>query len=407
MTVYIPFGHGGEDMNETKRIMPEGCSLIVIETCGGGHYFNKGENGNKELFEHKRITKFLKKHPERQHIFLNPKKYSKEINKIFDSAAIYGPGDRYPYLNYNLLLSWPYNLNECNDINYSGLVTLESFLSPSFTTKNIVTNLLTKEGEPAQPTNSKYPLLDFDSYDEHQIWLNNYMEIFKYSVYPDPNDITRYFNSTEERKQLISEIGLNESNEMHYIDYMAKYSFSKKLDISLETLMAKFPGHYIHIVCRSTPESMIGNQYNPHPDIDNTREEMAVYRIPGMTKRQRKRAIDHMNESRLLGVKSNYDVRSTKNIHNIMSAGLKKSFLHNELHSIANEHSNIKSGLLGKYYIPRSSNARSKLKPKGRLNTFKNYVSNKLKTVKNWKNYISDRITNSRRWRSNQSIASS
>lgn len=393
-------GHASEDTIHQK-IMPKGCSLTVIETCGSERFVYMDD----EMLERKRLIKYLKKHPDMGNIFLNPTNFTEEINDIFDSVAIYGSGKPYPTLNYDLLLSWPYdNLTECTDIIYSGLISLDTFISPEFTTKSIINKLTTIEGDQADPVNQKYPLLDFEPYDKHHIWMDNYSEIFKHSLFPDPNDMVRHFSGLEERKELLNEAGNQNSNDIYYIDYMAKYGFRQRLKVSLESLMKQFPGNYIHIVCRATPNSRIERNHNPHPEIEHAREEIYLKRIPGMSTKQRKRALKHMHKTKMDGTKSKLNYRSSRSLHNVFSTALKKSLLHNQFHSMAkNGESTLKRKLL-KYRIDNGDPRVLKIKQHLYGRKVKPGIMN---TMKNWKNYLSDRYTNSRKWRSIRSIASS
>ena len=53
MAVYIPVGHGYENLTHPRDIVPEGCTVTVIETPGGEHYWNPDASG--ELYEYERI----------------------------------------------------------------------------------------------------------------------------------------------------------------------------------------------------------------------------------------------------------------------------------------------------------------------------------------------------------------
>jgi hypothetical protein len=350
MAVYIPAGHGGEDLTRPRSIVPEGCSVTVIETCGGAHYW--GEKGD-ESFEYLQLTNFLKEHPEQRDIFSNPKENSHILNDIFGSVAIYGPGEKYPNIRYQLCLEWHYGANWfLDDVRYSGLIPFDTFVSPDFTTQNIKTKLINRDGNFTYDTNDSEQGLDQvylgPQYNKNDIWLKNNKEIYKYSVYPTPEDFTKYFSNDEGRKQLFLDTNTNISEEEKaditlldrkakkvFASSMQKFIFSSSppsdswegyINVSLESLMTKFPGHYIHIVCRGTPES---NYKNAH--MNHTQEEVFTKRIPYMSPNQKRQGIANIEQSRRNKKNSKSYSRSSKNTRNIMLAGLKKSLVQNEL----------------------------------------------------------------------------
>jgi hypothetical protein len=335
MAVYIPLGHGSEDVTRPRDVVPEGCSVTVIETPGGLHYWTS--SNTEEIFEYTQITNFLRDHADRKGIFSNPKENAKEIIDIFGSVAIFGPGEKYPNIEYDLLLSWDVD-SAYSDIRYSGLIPFDTFLSREFTTKNIISKL----------PNSDFSLYNSFIYEDNNKWLNNNLEIYKYSIYPSPADFTRYFSSIDGRKQLYIDKGMPEKaeqideNTIKIWDADAKAEFNGTRNkgegytrVSLKTLMEKFPGNYIHLVCRASWEGRRGdrrrNVGSPWAKQLHTQEEVFTKRIPLMTANQKRQAIEHIEQSRRNKVKSRFNLYSTKNTSNIMLAGLKRSLVQNQI----------------------------------------------------------------------------
>ena len=58
MAIYLPMGHGLENPLPSKKQMPPGCSLTVVETCGAGHYW---PTDGTELTERTEMINFFKK----------------------------------------------------------------------------------------------------------------------------------------------------------------------------------------------------------------------------------------------------------------------------------------------------------------------------------------------------------
>lgn len=334
MAVYIPTGHGLENPLASRKPMPPGCSLTVVETCGVGHYWPT--NGS-ELPERTKLIEYLKEYPEKRHMFRHPRANIEDINEIFASVAVYEENESYPNIHYDLLLSWPFrNFKKTNDVRYSGLITLDTYLDPEFTSTNIVNRLLTETGEPVTPDTHPYLLND---YDKNDIWLHNCSEIYKYSLYPAPTEIARFGGGLEERRALLMEYrrpyGTLEENEelyqglakkgIHTVDDKTKTFFRKKMLVSLETLMEKFPGHYIHLACRSTPR-----EFANYVDVKQASEEIALKRVLYMTPKQIRRDMRHIENSRRNRQQSKYSVRSTKSIDNMMMTGFRRSLMHNE-----------------------------------------------------------------------------
>jgi hypothetical protein len=338
MAVYLPMGHGLENPLPSRKKMPPGCSLTVIETCGAGHYW---PTDGTELKERTEMIKFLKEHPDKKYVFRRPRANTRHLNKIFGSVAVYEENESYPNIHYDLMLSWPFrNFKKTNDVRYSGLITLDTFIDQDFTSRNIVDRLLTEKGEPVIPEES-YPYL-LNDYDKNDIWMHNCSEIFKHSLYPHPSEIARFGGGLEERRALIMEYrreyGTLQENEELYqgllkkgieaVDDKTKTFFRKKMLVSLETLMEQFPGHYIHLACRSTPSSFAN-----YTDVKQAGEEIALKRVLYMTPKQIQHDMKHIQNSRRNRELSKFSARSTKSIDNMLMTGFRRSLMHNEFRS--------------------------------------------------------------------------
>jgi hypothetical protein len=354
MAVYIPMGHSSEKFNKPRAIVPDNCSLIIIETPGGVHFGDKVG----EMYEYTRLRDFLKQNPDKKEIFSNPKENSELINEIFGSVAIFGPGEKYPNIDYSLFLVWLADIQRENirgskysNVRYSGLIPLDNFLDPGFTTKNMMDKLFTTFNEPINIAENPYPLLRFRNENPLDIWVRNYSEIFKYSVFPSPNDFIKYFSTDETIKQILNESGnidqtdkgvdeLRTDAKILFDTSMFNNATEGYIRVSLETLMNKFPGHYIHITCRASETSTIKYvnrrewKYNPNTELEHTLEELSTKRIPFMSSNHKKRAIEQIQQSKLNKIKSPFSIRSSKNINNIMLSALKKSVMQNQLRSL-------------------------------------------------------------------------
>ena len=378
MAVYIPTGHGLENPIASKKQMPAGCSLTVIETCGVGHYWPT--NGT-ELPERTRMIDFFKDHPDKTHIFRRPRANIKHLNRIFGSVAVYEETESYPNIHYDLLLSWPFrNFKKTNDVRYSGLITLDTYLSPEFTSTNIVERLLTETGEPVTPGQHPYLL---NEYNKNDIWLHNCSEIYKHSLYPHPAEIARFGGGLEERRALLMEYrrpyGTLEENEQLYqglaekgieaVDDKTKTFFRKKMLVSLETLMEKFPGHYIHLSCRSTPRT-----FSNYVDVKEATQEIALKRVLYMTPKQIRRDMEHIQKSRRNRVQSKFSVRSNKSVNNMLMSGFRRSLMHNEfrrktpriraIRENSNSNSNSNSNYENSVDLPTKTNTKTNTKTK-------------------------------------------
>jgi hypothetical protein len=314
--VYLPFGHGREH-NTTDSRVPDGCSVTVLETCGGIRLWNRiGEE-----VDYMRIKEWIARNPEKRHIFSDPMSHTAELNDIFGSVAVYGPGKKYPNIQYGFPLLWTKKnqsqQNVVDDVTYSGVIPLAALLESEFTTTNIVTKLKTMSGEFANPERDTYPYMGKYSRRLHDICHHNQNEIYKYSIYPSSQQ---------------------EPGGYHIV--------------SLKDLMASIPGHYIHFACRTTNQSArIDHRSNPYAETNHTIEEIYTMRIPGMSQNQRSIAIQRMEENERATdreekrhnpqhegyirtqkhLHSTYNRHSSKNNSTIRLAALRKNRLQKEI----------------------------------------------------------------------------
>jgi hypothetical protein len=342
--IYVPVGHGGEDVDLPRKIMPEGCSLTVIETCGGNHLWLPEDND--EIFELNQLRKFLANHPERLDIFSHPKENASILNNIFGSVAIYTAGEEYPNLYYDLELSWRNNNIRTIAIKYSGVIPLKTFSSPEFTTKNIVEKLEVAPGFYASIHKNILPYVDFIMMPD-ELALKNNLEVYKYSIFPSPSIFKRYFERKEiGTARILFDRSDNKSKPANSLDeeklfersYEAKKVFKSDMfwnadltkregyfNVSLETLMNRFPGHYYHLVCRG-----VENDSREEQSILSTVDEIYRKRLPLLSPEQKAREIGRIIELPKFR-RSFANARSTKKTSNIRLAGLLKLRAQNQL----------------------------------------------------------------------------
>lgn len=128
MAVYLPMGHGFEEFDEKEHILPDNCSFISLETCGGAR-----KAFNTDTLEHTQLREFVRDYSslkELKDIFINSKK--SDIHNLLGPVSIYAK-KTHPNMNYTFPIDWKGR----DDIRYSGIITLESYLSDEFTTTNI------------------------------------------------------------------------------------------------------------------------------------------------------------------------------------------------------------------------------------------------------------------------------
>jgi hypothetical protein len=438
--IYIPQGHGSEDLTRPRDIVPSGCYVIVLETAGGLHksdgdkdtaelhlYLNAAVDAQtaakkavdaynlrktpelqtkmeelKAIFEQKytlykdkkaaydathavqltdepedyefiQLRKFFSENPDKKDIFNNPKENAHDIINILGSVAIYGPGEKYPNLSHNTLSSYsdqhiPKKHPE-GILKYSGVIPLEQFLSPNFTTTEINQKL------PA-PINPKLPIPWFDNskYNLNDKWVANMVETFKYSVYPSPADIKYYFNTgptaVAHRLELLHKLNMPRIrygpgsedcrdildskrnprvNEQHLTlndcDEEAKRLFlATYTRVPLKQLLDEFPGTYIYVVCRASNDTFLqtkkGQVENPFANPMQTQEEIFTKRVPLFSNAQLNQGIKALQEKGTLGV-SPFNLFSTKNTSNVMLAALTRQKAQREMAGIKLKHVNI------------------------------------------------------------------
>jgi len=338
MPVYIPIGHGEETFSKyvKRNIVPPGCSVTVIETPGSAHYWhlknrsgqrvnprqnNVGQNKNLgEIFEYTQLSNFLREHPDKRYIFDNPIENSEDINEIFESVAIFGPGQKYPNINYNLNLEWKYD-GKYTGRRYSGLVELNEFTNPGFTTHDITHKL---------PHPTLGPQRRYQSEKIHE-WIKNQEEIYKYSVYPPPDIFKRYFTSIDTIKQYYIDTnnhtqaerikgGMNIKNLIELLLLDFQDDEEGYINISLRKLMALFPGNYIHIVCRQYTFSRENIDFEPY-----VMEELLTKRVPLMSERHIRRILNTPT------IMNNINSRATQNTRRLLKTSLQKSLAQREL----------------------------------------------------------------------------
>jgi hypothetical protein len=350
MAVYIPIGHGGEFLNKPRKTIPDGCSLTVIETCGGKTYVG---NHTNQTFEYDKINAFLREHPEKRNIFSDPKANAADLNQIFGSVAIYGPGEKYPNIAYNLELAWDNSNLDIIDMRYSGLIPFDTYISPEFTSKNIVDKLHIDADTYTDVEKQIFPnMAELGRLDNRAVFLRNQLEIYKYSLFPTPADYNKYFGNGDAGLNQVFEdrVGpattFDRLTNVRYRYMQARKIFSGDMfwnadkdrregfvKVSLETLMSKFPGHYIHTVCRGLEGDLrYDKRLSYNSVLEHTKEEILTKRLPGMTPAQKKQAVANIEEAKKVKYrKSRFTQRTTKHNNNILLTGLRKSLAQNEL----------------------------------------------------------------------------
>jgi len=216
-------------------------------------------------------------------------------------------------------------------------------LSDDFTTTNIYHKLVKIEGR---------PYFDND-FVHNDTYLTNNVELYKYSVFPSPDDFNRYFyndgdKGLSDRKAIIKEVfdekddgdafksffkSALDSTNMELVDQRAKMAFHiKYMAVSLDKLFKILPGHYINVVCRSTTDTMLWDSRksnvvpNPTPQREHTREEIVRRILPHMNLNSRINLVTN------LGVEHpNINSRSSKKLSINLLPSTRKSIVHNEL----------------------------------------------------------------------------
>jgi hypothetical protein len=284
MATYFPLGHGYELITREKNIMPEGCNLIVLGLPGEKRIWSDFA-GKKEIPE----ILDLKEMKDKSYFFQDDltKYFGIWIHTYLKSVAIYKPGQRYPDLHFKLFID-DHSDKGTEFSGYSGLVPFDSFMSDTFTTKNIHSKL--------KP--------------EHTLddWLDNKLELYKYSVYPSPEDYKKAFKTPEGIRQLFLDSNqikdkakwkkytpeflelMTEDEGM--VDTMKALFSNQYIRVSLKDLMEKYPGTYISMACRKVKD------LEGHEDklFDNALEEIYLRRLPYMNNDQQEKMLKHYSE---------------------------------------------------------------------------------------------------------------
>lgn len=241
--VFVPIGHGGEDITKPKERIPPGCTLVMLTTCLNTHIWP-----DSGLPQQLNLRKFLNENPMNEYIFSEPLKHTHVLNEIFGNCAYYKAGDEYPNITYSLNLRWPLQSWRLpKSYRYSGLIPFKTFVSPEeetgFHTRDII------------ETGFSW---------DHSI--PNYREVYKYSIQPKssqfpPVDSTdeifikylRDLNDPETNDDLDKMADLDEKTQSRTIKMIIRNSITlanSGAEVSLSELMKKFPGTYYHFVCR-------------------------------------------------------------------------------------------------------------------------------------------------------------
>ena len=284
MPTYFPLGHGYELITREKNIMPEGCNLIILGLPGEKRIWSDfaGKNEIPEILD-------LKEMKDKSYFFEDDltKYFGTWIHTHLKSVAIYKPGQRYPDLHFKLFID-DHSDKGTEFSGYSGLVPFDNFMSDTFTTKNIHSKL--------KPENS----LDD--------WLDNKLELYKYSVYPSPEDYKTAFKTPEGIRQLFLDSNQIKdkakwkkytpeflelmTEDEGLVDTMKALFSNQFIRISLKDLMEKYPGTYISMACRKVRD------LEGHEDklFDNAVEEIYLRRLPYMNSDQQEKMLKHYSE---------------------------------------------------------------------------------------------------------------
>jgi len=284
MATYFPLGHGYELITKEKNIMPEGCNLIVLGLPGEKRLWSdfSGKSEIPEMLD-------LKEMKDKSYFFKDDlnKHFGTWIHHHLKSVAIYKPGQKYPNLHFKLFVDG--RSDKGTDFTgYSGLIPFDNFMSDTFTTKNIHSTL--------KPEVSK------------EDWLDNKLEVYKYSVYPSPEDYKRAFTTPEGVRQLFLDSSqikdkakwkkfkpefLEIFSDIEQNQDTMKALFSNQfLRISLKDLMEKYPGTYISLACRKIKD------LEGHEDtqFENTVDEIYLRRLPYMNNMQQNKMLKEISE---------------------------------------------------------------------------------------------------------------
>jgi hypothetical protein len=284
MATYFPLGHGYELITKEKNIMPEGCNLIVMSLPGEKRIWSdfSGKSEIPEMLDLKEIK-------DKSYFFKDDlnKYFGTWIHHHLKSVAIYKPGQKYPDLHFKLFVDGRSDKGT-EFTGYSGLIPFDNFMSDTFTTKNIHSKL--------KPEVSK------------EDWLDNKLELYKYSVYPSPEDYKRAFTTPEGVRQLFLDSNqikdkakwkkftpefLEIFSDIEQNQDTMKALFSNQfLRVSLKDLMEKYPGTYISLACRKIKD------LEGHEDkqFENAVDEIYLRRLPYMNNMQQNKMLKEISE---------------------------------------------------------------------------------------------------------------
>jgi hypothetical protein len=284
MATYFPLGHGYELITKERNIMPEGCNLIVLGLPGERRIWSDfaGKNEIPEILD-------LKEMKDKSYFFQDDlnKYFGTWIHHHLKSVAIYKPGQKYPDLHYKLFID-DHSDKGTEFSGYSGLVPFDAFMGDTFTTKNIHSKLKSEHG------------LDD--------WLDNKFELYKYSVYPTPEDYKKAFKTPEGIRQLFLDSNQIKNKakwkkftpeflelmteDEGLVDTMKALFSNQFIRVSLKDLMEKYPGTYISMACRKVKD------LEGHEDklFENAVEEIYLRRLPYMNHNQQEKMLKHYSE---------------------------------------------------------------------------------------------------------------
>ena len=272
--IYVPLGHGDEELAGEKPVIPPGCQLVVLAQCKRPIHWEDEQNR-----EHQSIKNFIATHPGRSGIFADPVHHRREINAAIGSVcAFYTPGDEYPDILYTLDLSWkrPPSIS----IRYSGVVPFSIYASneaeTGFTTRDIYAKV--------------YP-----GGRQQMYMAPNPREIYRYSVFPRPQEFPTPDSTEAELIEFLLQTknayGVSYTREsLQGLSKETLYglsidigSYERIHTVRLSTLMAQMPGVYYHLVCRGDSDTLANHTL--HGRLPRRRRNSFVRRrLPGLTR---------------------------------------------------------------------------------------------------------------------------
>jgi hypothetical protein len=275
--IYVPIGHGEEDITGEKPVMPPGCQLVVLAECKRPvTWFSEGNT------EQTNIKAFIESNPEYTHIFADPVNNRRAINTAIGSVcAFYTYGDEYPDIIYDLYLMWSGSALRPN-IRYSGIVPFTTFISneeeTGFTTKDVFKKI--------------YPggLRDYNVSSKPE-------EIYKYSEYPRPQEFPRESSTEDEMIEFLIHCAINSSTppptreslegtakaELYDMVRQNIGGYDKIQNVRLTTLMKQMPGVYYHFICRGDIPASFSPSEESSVLLQRRRKSFIKHRLPQIT----------------------------------------------------------------------------------------------------------------------------